>query len=408
MNKKMMKKYAEIVVQEGINVQPGQDVVVNVSVNNTEFARYLVEEAYKAKARKVFVRYHDDAVLTMKVKYQKQKELNTLESFEIERMKYDAEKLPCYIHVVDSDPDGLSKLNMKKFNAMRKAYYPISKEYKDKMDNRYQWVIVAMPSVEWAKKVFPELPAKEAFNELERLIIQCMHLDKEDALKEWKKHKRNLKSKAKLLNRYHFDSLTYTSSNGTKFKVGLHPKHEWLSANFKHLLGNEYIANMPTEEVFTMPDKYRADGIVYSTKPLSYQGNLIEDFSIRFKKGKAVKVKAKVGQEYLEQMIAMDEGSAYLGEVALVPFNSPINKTEVLFYNTLFDENASCHLALGFGIKNSLKGYGKMTKEDLEKENYNDSMNHVDFMVGAEDLTIIGTTIEGEEVTVFENGIWAI
>jgi aminopeptidase len=210
------------------------------------------------------------------------------------------------------------------------------------------------------------------------------------------------------MNRYKFDSLTYSSKNGTNFTIGLHPKHVWLSASENTLGGIEFVANMPTEEVFTMPDKYRVDGVVHSTKSLSYQGNLIEDFTIQFKKGKAVKVKAKVGQEYLQEMIKMDKAAAYLGEVALVPFNSPINETGIMFHNTLFDENACCHLAFGMAFKNNIKGYEKMSEEDFVSENYNDSMIHVDFMIGSEDLNIVGTTKDGKKITVFKEGNWAI
>lgn len=403
-----MKKYAELVVQEGINLQEGQDVYIFTSVNNIEIARYMTEAAYKAKARKVFVKYQDDEIIKMNVKYQKQIDLNTYEDFEIAEQEYWGKKLPCFIHIEDRDPDSLKGMNMKKFNALRQAKYPIAKKYRDMQENRYQWIIVAMPSIAWAKKVFPNLSDEEAFKRLEDLIVKCTHLDDLDPIKTWKKHKKALKVRAKMMNDFQFDHLIYTSSNGTNFTVGLHPKHEWLSATMKHLNHVEYTANMPTEEVFTLPDKYRADGIVFSTKPLTYQGNLIEDFSVQFKKGKAVKVKARIGQEHLEQMIAMDEGAAYLGEVALVPYNSPINTAGVLFYNVLYDENASCHLALGFGIQSALRGNGKMSQEDLKQENFNQSMNHVDFMIGSKDLKIVGVTTSGKKKVIFKDGVWAI
>lgn len=407
MNKKMMNNYAKLVVEKGINLQKGQDVIITISPQQVEFARCLVNACYKMKARKVTVDFVDDEISKMKFKNESLQTLSKVEVHEEAKQQYMSDNLPCMIYVDDQDPDYLNGVDTSKMAKSRQAKYPILKPYVDKRDNRYQWVIVSMPSLAWAKKVFPEQSDEEAVKLLEDAIIHCTRLEG-DPIANWDKHVKSMSSKARKMNRYHFDKLTYTSSNGTNFTIGLNPKHIWLSAGEETLQGIEYVANMPTEEVFTMPDKYRVDGIVYSSKALSYQGNLIEDFSIRFKKGKAVKVKARVGQKNLEEMIGMDEGSAYLGEVALVPFNSPINETGIMFYNTLFDENACCHLALGMAFKNNLKGFDKMTDEDFKAVNYNDSMIHVDFMIGTEDLKVIGTTYDEKEVVVFENGVWKI
>lgn len=408
MNQKTCKKYAQLITKVGVNIQKGQDVKIMASPNTAQLVEYIVEEAYKLKARKVFVEFTDERITKLGYKYQSQATLNKVEEYEIEKMKYSVDTLPCEIHIMDGDPDIMKGINAKKVANARKARYPIIKPFRDAMDNRQQWVIVAMPSLAWAKKIMPNENDETAFKKLEDAIIKCTRLDQEDPVLAWEKHIKKMQTHARKMNRFHFDSLTYTSKNGTNLKIGLHPKHVWLSARETHLGGIDFCANMPTEEVFTMPDKYRVDGIVHSSKPLSYQGNLIEDFSIRFKKGKATKIKAKVGLEYLEEMINMDEGSSYLGEVALVPFNSPINQTDFMFYNTLFDENACCHLALGMAFKNNIKGYEKMNDLDFATLNYNDSMNHVDFMIGTEDLKIIGTTKDGHEITVFDNGLWAI
>lgn len=407
MNKKMMNNYAKLVVTRGINLQKGQDVIIRASTQQVEFARCLVDASYKAKARKVTVEFEDEAISKMKFKNESLQTLSKVETFEEEKQKYMTETLPCTIIVEDEDPDYLNGVDTAKMAKARQAKYPILKPYIDARDNRYQWVIVAMPSLAWAKKIFTDCSDEEAIKKLEEAIIHCTRLEG-DPIANWDKHVKLMEAKARKLNRYHFDKLTYTASNGTNLTLGLNPKHIWLSASEKTLQGTEFIANMPTEEIFTMPDKYRVDGVVYSSKPLSYQGNLIEDFSIRFKKGKAVKVKAKVGQKSLEEMISMDEAAAYLGEVALVPFNSPINETGIMFYNTLFDENACCHLALGMGFKNNFKAYEKMKEEDFEAANYNDSMIHVDFMIGTEDLKIVGTTHDSKEIVVFENGVWKI
>lgn len=407
MNKKLMKNYAKLVVKVGLNLQKGQDVEIIISPRNAEFARCLVEECYRAKARKVDVDFQDDVIKKLKFKHQSVATLSKFEKYEEEKFKNRVETLPCRIFIEDQDPDFMNGVNPEKFSKVMQARYPFIKPYSDAMDNRYQWVIVAMPSVEWARKVFPNVSDDEAFKLLEDAIVHCTRLEG-DPIANWEKHVKTLETKARKMNRYKFDSLTYSSKNGTNFTIGLHPKHVWLSASENTLGGIEFVANMPTEEVFTMPDKYRVDGVVHSTKSLSYQGNLIEDFTIQFKKGKAVKVKAKVGQEYLQEMIKMDKAAAYLGEVALVPFNSPINETGIMFHNTLFDENACCHLAFGMAFKNNIKGYEKMSEEDFISENYNDSMIHVDFMIGSEDLNIVGTTKDGKKITVFKEGNWAI
>ncbi|MEG0076973.1 aminopeptidase [Anaerorhabdus sp.] len=407
MNTKTLKNYAKLVVKVGANVQKGQDVRILVSPQNVEFAHYLAEEAYKAKARKVIVDFSDETLIKLNYKYRSLKTLSTVEKYEEAIEQYDVDNKPCCIYVEDKDPDYLNGVDTAKMSKARQARYPILKPYREANENRYQWVIVALPSVKWAKKVFPGVDEEEAFEMLDEAIYQCTRLDG-DPIANWEKHVKTLATKARKMNRYHFDRLTYTSSNGTNLTVGLHPKHVWLSAEETQMNGTQFVANMPTEEVFTMPDKYRVDGKVVSTKSLSYQGNLIEDFTVQFKKGKAVKVKAKVGQKYLEEMISMDASAPYLGEVALVPYDSPINRTGIMFYNTLFDENACCHLAFGMAFRNNLKNYEKMSNEDFEKENYNDSMIHVDFMIGSEDLKIVGTTKEDKEVVVFENGVWAI
>lgn len=408
MKKTQLKNYAKLITSVGVNIQKGQEVDVIASCDQVELARLITKEAYRLKAKRVNVRFIDDVI--SKTHYQKQSQATLNEFTPLMKAKLEREKevLPCMIYIEDSDPDAFKGINTEKINKSRQALYPHRKPYLDYIENREQWCIVAMPSYAWAKKVFPNESKRDAYKKLEQGIIECTRLDAEDPTAAWQKHIEKLNAQAKVMNDYHFDSLTYTSSNKTNFTIGLHPKHVWLSAREKTLQGVEFSANMPTEEVFTMPDKYRAEGIVYATKPLSYQGNLIEDFSIEFKDGKAVKVQARVGQKYLEEMIKMDEAAAYLGEVALVPFDSPINQRDYLFYNTLFDENACCHLALGMAFRNNIAGFEEMSDEDFKQENYNDSMNHVDFMIGSHDLKIVGHRENQEDVVVFENGVWAI
>lgn len=408
MKKTIMKKYAETVVKYGANVQKEQFVMIYASVNQAEFVRLLVKECYKAKAKYVKVRWNDTEVSKeniKNVKYETYLEVSKMTEFELENM---SKVLPACIYVEDSDPDCFKGLDLSAQLKARQERYPLEKKYYDAMDNKYQWVICAMPSNEWAKKVFPKDKAKDAYKKLEEAILKTTRIDK-NALTNWDNHVANLSEKAKKLNEMNFDYLEYKSSNGTNLKLHLMPNHLWLSARETTLGTNVgFIANMPTEEVFTMPKYDGVDGVVVSTKPLSLRGKLIEDFKVYFENGCVTKVEAAKGQEVLEELLKDDEGSKHLGEVALVPYDSPINKSGILFYNTLFDENASCHLALGQAFKNNIRDYEKLTEEDWKKMNYNDSMNHVDFMVGSDDLEIIGTKFDGTKVQVFTKGNWAI
>jgi aminopeptidase len=265
-----------------------------------------------------------------------------------------------------------------------------------------------MPSKEWAKKVFPNDTPSVAFKKLEDAILKTTRIDN-NAVNNWKEHIKELQEKSQILNDLNLDYLEYKSSNGTDLKLKLMPNHQWISARENALGSNiDFTANMPTEEVFSMPSYDGVDGVVVSTKPLSLRGKLVEDFKVYFEKGRAYKVEARVGQEVLEELLSDDEGSRHLGEVALVPYNSPINESGILFFNTLFDENASCHLAFGAAFKNNIKGYETMTDEDFKKMKFNESMNHVDFMIGSKDLSIIGTKFDGTKVQIFKDGNWAI
>ena len=408
MKQSIMKKYAQAVVKFGANIKKDQYVYIYSSVNQAEFVKYLTEECYKAKARFVKVEWSHDEI--SKLTYKNVKYETYLENIQMSesRLQNMVKLLPVCIYVEDSDPDCFNGIDMSESLRARAETYPQMKKYYDEMENKYQWVICAMPSVEWAKKVFPNDKPKVALKKLEEAILKTTRIDK-DAMKNWKQHVINLQAKAEILNKYNFDYLEYKSSNGTDLKIHLMPNHAWLSARETTLGSNvEFTANMPTEEVFTMPKYDGVEGLVISTKPLSLRGKLVEDFKVWFEKGKAVKVEARVGKEVLEELFKDDEASSHLGEVALVPYDSPISQSKILFYNTLFDENASCHLAFGAAFKNNIKEYEKLTDEDWKAMNLNESMNHVDFMVGSEDLEIIGTTFEGKKVKIFEKGNWAI
>ena len=408
MNIRTMKKYAQAVVELGVNVQEGQYVVINSSIRQSKFVHCLVEECYKRKARFVKVEYSDDEV--SKLTYKNVEEKTYIENTKqnLYRLRNYTKILPVQFYVEDSDPDVFKGIDISKAMKARIKTYPKVKKYRDMMENKYQWVIVAMPSKEWAKKVFPNDTPKVAFKKLEDAILKTTRIDN-NAVNNWKEHINELQEKSRILNDLNLDYLEYKSSNGTDLKLKLMPNHQWISAR-EYALGSniDFTANMPTEEVFSMPSYDGVDGVVVSTKPLSLRGKLVEDFKVYFEKGRAYKVEARVGQEVLEELLSDDEGSRHLGEVALVPYNSPINESGILFFNTLFDENASCHLAFGAAFRNNIKGYETMTDEDFKKMNFNESMNHVDFMIGSKDLSIIGTKFDGTKVEIFKEGNWAI
>jgi len=359
MKKTVMRSYAKLIVRVGANVQKGQEVRVFASLDQPEFIKMLAEECYKAGASRVTVDWNYPELTKLSARYMKLRDLSETREWEKARMQDMVDHLPVRIFIESEDPDGLRGINPKYFKAFA-ARIKISKPYRDAIDNKHQWCIAAVPGEAWAKKVHPELSKRAAVEQLWKDILYTARADGEDPIADWEEHNRDLKARSKYLNDLHLRELRYHSANGTDFKVGLIPTAEFHAGRDKTMQGVVYDPNMPTEEVFTSPDRRTAEGIVYATKPLSYQGQLIENFSVRFEKGRAVEVKAEKGQDVLEQIISMDEGCHYLGECALVPKESPIHQSGLLFYNTLFDENAACHLALGFGFDECVKGFENM------------------------------------------------
>lgn len=406
MKKTVMRSYAKLIVRVGANVQKGQEVRVFASLDQPEFIKMLAEECYKAGASRVTVDWKYPELTKLSARYMKLRDLSETREWEKARMQDMVDHLPVRIFIESEDPDGLRGINPKYFKAFA-ARIKISKPYRDAIDNKHQWCIAAVPGEAWAKKVHPELSKRAAVEQLWKDILYTARADGEDPIADWEEHNRGLKARSKYLNDLHLRELRYHSANGTDFKVGLIPTAEFHAGRDKTMQGVVYDPNMPTEEVFTSPDRRTAEGIVYATKPLSYQGQLIENFSVRFEKGRAVEVKAEKGQDVLEQIISMDEGCHYLGECALVPKESPIHQSGLLFYNTLFDENAACHLALGFGFDECVKGFENMTKEELYEIGVNDAGNHTDFMIGSDDLSIDGVDEHGNVHPIFRNGTWA-
>ncbi len=407
MKKSVMQKYAKLIALKGANVQKGQEVIVMADLDQPEFVKMVVEECYKAGASKVSVEWGYQPLAKLNYRYRSLKTLSTMEKWEIAKLEHRAEKLPAMIYIESSDPDGLKGINQTKVSKSSQARYPIIKPIRDKMENKYQWVIAAVPGPAWAKKVFPSLRVNQAMDKMWEAILYTSRANGNDPVEAWNEHNADLKARCDYLNSLHIDKLHYTSSNGTDFTVGLIEDALFLGGSEDTLGGVEFNPNIPSEEVFTSPKKGCADGLVVSTKPLSYRGELIEDFSIRFEGGKAVEVHAGKNEDLLKQMISMDENAGYLGECALVPYDSPIRNSGITFYNTLFDENACCHLALGAGFENCIKDYDKYTLEECRAKGINDSIIHVDFMIGSEDLHIDAITRDGKTVEIFRDGNWA-
>lgn len=409
MKKTVMRKYAKLAVRTGANVQKGQGVVISAQVDQHEFAEMVAEEAYRAGAKWVMVNWGDQALSKLHYRHQTLTQLSRVEEWEKAKMQHMVDTLPAMIHIASADPDGMRGVNIEKMQKSGAATAKVMKPFRTLMDNKYQWTIVAVPSKNWAKKVFPGERASVAVEKLWEAILQTVRVTADnDPVAEWEKHNNNLHDKCAKLNALDLDYLHYESKNGTDFKCWLIPEAEWHGGCDKLPNGTVYNPNMPSEECFTSPVKGKCEGTLVSTLPLSYQGNLIDKFSITFKDGKAVSVKAEQGQELLEHMIKMDEGACMLGELALVPDDSPISNSGVLFYNTLFDENAACHVALGRGFNETIPGFDNMTEEELKEKGINDSIIHVDFMIGSKELNVTGYTKDGKKVQIFKDGNWAI
>jgi aminopeptidase len=407
MDEKTLRNYAHLIATVGAAVKKGQAVIIRTDVNNEEFATIVAEECYKAGASRIIYEWKSAPLAKVDYQYGDVEVLGHLSPTAFAIAKYQAEELPAFIWLDNDDPDGLKGVDAKKVADIRRRNYGEAAEYIEKAENRYQWTIAGCYGKKWAKKMFPTLSEEKAKEALWEAILKTSRADKGDPVKNWDAHEKDLKSRCAYLNSLNLRKLHYTASNGTDLTVGLIPSVIFLGGGEKDLLGDFFQPNIPSEECFTSPMRGEAEGIVYASKPLAYQGQLIENFSVRFEKGKAVEVHAEKGEEALKSILTLDEGSAYLGECALVPFDSPINQTGLLFFNTLYDENACCHLALGRGFTDLYPNYEKYTEKELHAFGINKSLSHVDFMIGTRDLSIVGTDDKGKEIPLFKNGTWA-
>ena len=406
-NKNLLKKYARLVYKVGVNLQNGQGLEIACPVELYKIAEIFTETAYESGAGIVNVRWLDQKTDKLKCLHADVDLLQKIPKWQVLSKEYLIDNDFCYVAIDSDDPNAFSSVPSQRLGAYVKAKSKAFKKFSDGvMANAIRWCVVSVPSKNWAKLVFPKEknPEKRLFSE----IVKTMRLDCADPVAEWEKHVNTLEKRATYLNDKHFYALRFKSGNGTDLTVGLCDDHVWLSAREKARDGVYFVANMPTEEVFTAPHNKRINGVVKSALPLCYNGNKIEDFTLTFKDGKIIDFTAEKGYSTLKELIATDEGTLSLGEVALIGKNSPIAKSGILFYNTLFDENASCHLAIGKSYPTNVKNGETLTEEELEKKGANDSHEHVDFMIGTKDLSVMGIAKNGEETMIFSDGEWAI
>lgn len=408
MNKSFLIKYASLAVNIGVNIQKDNILVISSPIETAEFARLITEEAYKSGAKDVIVHYGDPKLTKIKLENSSLETISNIPEWQAESYNYYARQEACFISISASDPDGLKGVPVEKIGASQKARTSALKEYFDNsMSNKCRWCVLSVPTLSWAKKVFPKVSDDEAMESLWDVIFKTVRVDTENPVNAWKKHNAYLEEKIKFMNNNNFKSVHLKSANGTDLNIELPEGHIWAGGSEGDVNGIPFNANIPTEEVFTLPKKTGVNGIVYSSKPLSYGGNLIDNFSITFKDGKAIDFTAETGYDVLKQMLESDEGAKYLGEVAFVPYNSPISNSKLIFFNTLFDENAACHLAFGRAYESCVKDADKYSEEELEKIGVNNSVIHVDFMIGTSDLEITGINKNGEAIQIFSNGNWA-
>lgn len=402
-----LNQYADIIVNIGVNIQKGQILVINAAIDAADLVRLLVKKAYEAGAYQVKVNWSDDTVA--RLRYDLAPDASFLEEpkWYAGEMLELAEKGFAVISVISSDPDLLKGVPQERIVNHQKTYGKAMAKYRQYMQSdKFSWCVVAAPSKAWAAKVFPNVPEEQQLVQLWDAILKTVRVDQADPVAAWETHIRTLNEKSDYLNAKKYKKLHYVAP-GTDLTIELPEGHIWVAADSINEQGNAFVANLPTEEVFTAPLATGVNGKVSSTKPLSYGGNIIDGFTLTFEQGRIVDATAEQGLETLKGLIEMDEGSHYLGEVALVPHQSPISQSNILYYNTLFDENASNHLAIGSAYAFCLEGGKGLSQEQLKERGLNTSMAHVDFMIGSAEMNIFGVTADGREEPIFRNGNWA-
>lgn len=402
-----LENYAELAVKVGVNIQKNQFLYISASVDNMEFVRLVTKKAYEAGARQVFVDLIDDALTRLRYELAPSESFDFFPEWKKLEREWLAENNCAFMSVVSQSPDLLAGIDGTRIATAQKATAQAMAKYRQyAQSDKISWTVIAAPSQAWAAKVFPELAPDEQVPALWNAIFKATRADLDAPVDAWVTHNDTLHEKVHYLNDKKYAKLHYTAP-GTDLKVALPKGHLWCGAGSVNVQGTEFMANMPTEEVFTTPHRDGVDGFVSSTKPLSYGGNIIDNFKLTFENGRIVNVEAEQGEDILKTLVATDEGSHYLGEVALVPHESPISASGLLFYNTLFDENASNHFAIGSAYAFCLEGGKEMSQDELAAHGLNRSLTHVDFMVGSADMNIDGITEDGQIEPIFRNGNWA-
>ena len=408
MQKTVLKNYAKLLARVGLNVQKGQEVIITAGLDQPGFVAYAAEECYRAGASRVRVEWSHQPFARLGALCKSEEVLSEVRPWQEEKLRCEVRSLPARLYIESEDPDGMNGTDSEKLTRAMQARQRVIKPYRDKMENKYQWCIAAVPGRALAKKVFPKDGPSAAEEKLWRAILSASRSLEGNPMANWQAHNAQLAEKCRVLNALQLTALEYEADNGTRLRVGLMKNGLFLGGEEETLSGVKFNPNIPSEEVYTTPKRGEAEGVVYSTKPLSYRGQLIRNFSLRFEEGRVVEVHASSGEGALKKLIGMDEGAAYLGECALVPYDSPVANCGALFYNTLFDENASCHLALDRGCNNCVAGWEGDSLDEVRAMGVNDSVVHADFMIGTEDLSVTGVAADGSRIPIFRNGGWAI
>lgn len=408
MNNNSRQKLAEITVKIGVNLQEHQKLVINAPLDCADFARILSKTAFEAGALDVMVNYSDQKLARIRYDHATTEVLTQVPDWQRDKYQYIIDEGAAIISIHAEDPTVLAGVDTTKVQAASNAIQKAAASYQQAITNsERRWCVISVPTTGWAKKVFPELEEAEAVESLWTAIFQATRTDLPDPVAAWTHHDAQFEEKCRFLNTHQFDTLVYKNNRGTNIRVGMPKNHLWSGGSEVAGDGISFFPNIPTEEIFCAPDKNRIDGTLVASHPLVYQGQLIDDFSLTFKAGQVVDYRAGVGLDALKSLVTANKGSDYLGEIALVPYDSPISNMDILFYNTLFDENASCHFALGSAYPMCVEGGQKMDEAQLEAVGLNTSMTHVDFMVGTEDLSIVGVDAQGNETPIFVSGNWA-
>ncbi len=405
--KSLIREYARLIARVGANIEKGESVIIRAAVEIYPFIEILTEECYLAGASDVTVEWRNDNITKTEYKYRTLESFKNIPAWRTSKLRERVKKLPTDIVILSEAPDSLDGIDRKKKDAVSAYTYKKFKKYEDALEGREKWTLAAYPSAAWAKYVFPHKSPQKAKELLLRAILKSVKVTEDGgALEAWRAHNESFKRRCEALSRHKFDYLTYKSGNGTDFRVGLIPEAHFCGGGEYTKDGKYFNPNLPTEEIFTSPMKGKAEGRVVATMPLSYNGQIIDKFSLTFKDGVVSDFTAEVGYELLSELLESDEGAKMLGELALVPQKNAISEQGILFYETLFDENASCHLALGSGYIDTIDGYASRTLEECRALGINESRIHVDLMIGADDMSIVGYK-DGTPTVIFENGEFA-